>query len=80
MLDYTSMKVFGCLLYASSPNYNWTKPNPRYRKYVHLEYKPCVKGHILYDFKNKQIFISRDTIFYENIFPTTYSLQIHPVP
>lgn len=51
--DYTSKKVFGCLVCASSSENNRIKLDPRFRECVYLGYKLSVKGHILYDLKNK---------------------------
>ena len=34
-----------------------------------MGYSPRIKGYKLYDIQSKQIFISRDVVFYENIFP-----------
>lgn len=70
-LDYLSTRVFKCLIFAYSFKHYRTKLDLRSRKCVYLCYKPGDKWHILYDLKNKQIFLSRDTCFYETIFSYT---------
>jgi hypothetical protein len=67
--DISSLKVFGSLCFASTLQANRHKLDSRSRKCVYLGYKQGVKGHILFDLLNKEIFISRDVIFFEHIFP-----------
>lgn len=45
------------------------KFQPRARACVFLGYSPEVKGYKLYDVESKQVFISRDVIFQEEIYP-----------
>lgn len=46
-----------------------TKLDSRARKCVLLGYKSGVKGEILLDFNNRQIFLSRNVIYHEDVFP-----------
>nr|KYP49743.1 Retrovirus-related Pol polyprotein from transposon TNT 1-94 [Cajanus cajan] len=69
--DINSLKVFGCLSFATTPNAHRGKPDPRAKKCVHLGYKPGTKGYLLFDIETKQFFVSRDVYFYEKIFPFT---------
>ena len=61
--------MFGSLCFASTLQNNRHKLDSRSRKCVYLGYKKGVKGHILFDLLTKEIFISRDVIFFEHIFP-----------
>ena len=82
-VDYSIFKVFGCLAFTSILNTHRTKFQPRSRS-VLLGYPPGIKGYKLYDVQNKQIFISKDVIFHEEIFPfhtvTNSDKLIDPFP
>jgi len=69
MPDITSLKVFGCLCYVSSPDRNRNKFDPKSRKCMFQGYKQGIKGYIVFDIKTREIFISRNAIFYETVFP-----------
>ncbi|KAL6342166.1 hypothetical protein AAG906_004486 [Vitis piasezkii] len=65
---YFQSREFGCLAFASTLTAHRTKFQPRSRVCV-LGYPPGIKGCRLYDVVTKQIFISQDAIFHEEIFP-----------
>ena len=63
------MHVFGCLAFASTLSAHCTKFKPQARACVFIGYPMGMKAYKLYDIQAKQVFISRDVIFHEHVFP-----------
>lgn len=63
------LRVLGCLCYATRTGANTDKFDARAEKAVHLGYSSTQKGYKLYSLTNHIMFVSRDVVFWENVFP-----------
>lgn len=66
--------VFGCLAYACTIGHARTKFDPRGRQCVYIGHSTVSKGYILLDVFSQQLFLSRNVMFVETLFPFKHSL------
>ena len=73
--DFSTLWIFGCLAYACAKSANRNKLDPRSQKCVHLGYCNETKGYLLYGMHSSKLFLSRDSLFFEHIFPYMHSVS-----
>lgn len=66
--SYSSLRVFGCLYFAKNMNIQH-KFDKRSKPGIFVGYLFNEKGHHIYDMKTRQIYVSRNAQFHENVFP-----------
>ena len=89
--DYKLLQTFGCLCYPHLRPYSLHKLNTRSEKCIFLGYSSIHLGYRCLSLSSNKLFISRDVIFEESIFPHSHSytssentstgiLGTHPTP
>ena len=67
--NYSSLRIFGCACWPSLRKYNAHKLEFRSKMCVFLGYSPLHKGYKCLDRTSGRIYISRDVVFDESVFP-----------
>jgi hypothetical protein len=73
--NYDSLRIFGCACWPNLRPYNKRKLAFRSKQCVFLGYSPRHKGVKCLDVKAGRVYISRDVVFDENVFPFA---SLHP--
>jgi transposase InsO family protein len=75
--NYSMLKIFGCACWPHLRAYNNRKLAFRSKECVFLGYSSLHKGYKCLDIESGRIYISRDVVFDENIFPFARSAASH---
>jgi hypothetical protein len=67
--DYSPLKIFGCACWPHLRPYNKHKLSFRSKECVFLGYSASHKGYKCLDVDSGRVYVSRDVIFDENVFP-----------
>lgn len=67
--SYKHIKTLRCLCYVKNSNKHRDKFDSRAEKCVFVGYPKGQKGWTVYNLKTQEIYVSRDVVFYEEIFP-----------
>jgi hypothetical protein len=73
--NYESLRIFGCACWPNLRPYNKSKLAYRSTQCVFLGYSPLHKGVKCLDVTTWRVYISRDVVFDENVFPFA---SLHP--
>jgi len=73
--NYTSLRIFGCACWPNLRPYNTRKLAFRSKRCVFLGYSPMHKGVKCLDVPTGRVYISRDVVFDESVFPFA---SLHP--
>jgi hypothetical protein len=73
--NYDALRTFGCACWPNLRPYNQRKLSFRSKRCVFLGYSPTQKGVKCLDVSTGRIYISRDVVFDENIYPFQ---SLHP--
>jgi histone deacetylase 1/2 len=76
--NYSFLRIFGCACWPSLRKYNTHKLEFRSKACVFLGYSPMHKGYKCLDRSTGRIYISRDVVFDETVFPySTPGVTVH---
>jgi hypothetical protein len=67
--NYSLLRVFGCACWPNLRPYQKRKLSFRSKQCVFIGYSSLHKGYKCFDHDSSRVYISRDVIFYEHVFP-----------
>ena len=73
--DYSFLRIFGCACWPNLRPYNSRKLHFRSKQCAFLGYSNLHKGFKCLDISTGRVYISRDVVFDENVFPFS---KLHP--
>ena len=88
--QYSSLKSFKWLCYPTTPKVHRENFEPRTISHIFVGYPFGTKGYKLLSLATKKVYVSRDVVFYETIFPLasapkgvsfdSFSKSLHTIP
>lgn len=72
---YSQLRSFGCLCYPTVPKVLRDKLEPRTTPHIFVGYPFGTKGYKVMSLVTRKIHVSRDVVFYTNIFPFHMSTE-----
>jgi len=73
--NFKNLKVFGCLCYMQTISAKRSKFDPRAKPGIFLGFPSNTKGYIVFDLKHHDIKVSRNVLFYEDVFPSCINID-----
>jgi histone deacetylase 1/2 len=74
--NYSFLRTFGCVVWQNLRPYNYRKLEFRSKRCVFLGYSNLHKGFKCFDPSSGRVYISRDVVFDEIVFPSLFFIQM----